>query len=176
MKSLWGKIKKIKNYEIYIAVIIIVIIIAIYFSSLNTEQKQTADNTQTTNNFTNTYADDLEKKLTNIIGSIKNSGSVTVMVMTDGDGTNEIAYDYDEKTVTQTGSSGQSTSTTTINKKPLLGSGGVPIILYKTTPEIIGVVIVATGAYDVGVKMAILLTVQTILGNSGAKVEILTGK
>jgi len=176
MKKLWEKLKKIKNIEIYAAVVVVIIIIIIYCSTLVTPKQSTAnDSGAAVSAVTQTYADMIESKLAEVIGSIKGAGHVAVMVMTDGEGTSELAYNIDEKTVEQTGTSGQGTTTTTSTKTLLLGTGGKPIVLWINPPDIIGIIVVATGAADVGVRLNILKAVQTIIGSSNAHIEILTG-
>ena len=178
MKKLFEKIKKIKHWEIYLAALAVVIILVIYFSTLSFgggKKTDEADNTGLTLS-AETYADKLEAKLLSVIGNIRGVGAVSVIVMTNGEGVAELAYDIDGKVVTQTGASGATTSTETTKKTPLLDKTGKPIILYINPPEITGILVVATGAYDPAVKLAILRAVQAVIGNSDAKIEILTGK
>jgi stage III sporulation protein AG len=177
MKKWFEKLKKIKNIEIYLAVVVVVIIVAIYFSSLPGKKSADANGTNSAAaQSAESYADKLEQKLLSVIGNIKGAGTVSVIVMTEGEGTVELAYDIDEKTVTQNGANGQSTSTTTANKTPLLGKDGKPIVLYTYPPKISGIVVVATGAGDIGVRLTIMRAVQAVIGGSSAKIEVLTGK
>jgi stage III sporulation protein AG len=175
MSKFFEKIKKIKNIEIYLAVAVVVIIIAIYFSTL-TPKKEEQSQTQTeSGTIGESYADMIESKLESVIKSIKGVGTVAIMVMTDGEGTSELAYDIEEKTVEQVGANGQKVINTVINKKTLLGTGGKPIILWTIPPKILGVVVVATGAGDVTVRLCILNAVQTVITDIGVKIQILTG-
>ncbi len=175
MKKIIEKMKKVKHIEIYLAVIAVVIIIMIYFSSLPTTENNSETESSVQNTSTDTYADIMEGKLRNLIGSISGAGNVAVMVMTNGEGTAELAYNKEEETVSQTGSNGQIITTTTKNEELILNSGK-PIILWTNPPEIIGIVIVATGAYDVSVKLNILRAVQTIIGDNVVDIEILPGR
>lgn len=175
MKKIWEKLKKIKHIEIYAAVLAVVIIIGIYFSTLTprTQQPETTPESVTTTT-SQSYANMLEDKLKNVIGSVAGAGKVAVMVMTDGEGTAELAYDTQEKTVTQTGANGQEITTTT-KDQTVLTNNGKPVVLWTNPPRIIGIIVVATGASDVAVHLNILRAVQTIIGDSKVAIQILAG-
>jgi stage III sporulation protein AG len=169
--KLLEKIKKIKNWEIYLAVLVIGVILFIYFSSTPNASKDKEDTTAVTSN--ENYITNLEKRLQLVISNIKDAGKVSVLVMTNGEEINELAYDIEEKTVTQNGVNGQSTTTTTTNKKVLIGSGGSPVILEQKPPEITAIVVVAGGAWDISVKLNIMRAVQAIVGGTSIRIEIL---
>jgi stage III sporulation protein AG len=177
VKKFFEKIKKVKHWEIYLAAAAVIVILVIYFSTLTGGGKTAseADNTVTVQ-AGESYADRLERKLLSVIGGIKGAGAVSVIVVTNGEGVTELAYDIEEKVVTQTGSGGASTETKTTNKTPLRDKNGSPIILYTNPPEITGVLVVAAGAFDPAVKLAIVRAVQAVVGDANAKIEILTGK
>lgn len=175
MKKLWEKLQQIKHWEIYTAVIVVVIMLLIYFTSLHggrtnhqTEPVTTVTNTD------NSYASQLENKLQNVLSCIAGAGHVAVMVMTDGEGSAELAYDLQEKTVTQTGANAQEVKTTTIDKN-VVTKNGSPVILWTNPPRIIGIVVVATGASNVGVRLNLLHAVETVLGDKHVPIQILSG-
>jgi len=175
MKKIWEKIKKIKHWEIYAAVIVVVIMLVIYLSSLsgNKSSKQSPTETIVTND-NGSYAGQLETKLEKVLGSIAGAGNVAVMVMTDGEGTAELAYDVQEKSVKQAGINGQETVTTTVEKTVVMKNGS-PVILWTNPPKIIGIVVVATGANDAGVRLNLLHAVQTIIGDKNTPIQIISG-
>lgn len=176
MKKWLEKIKKIKHWEIYAAVLAVVLIVGIYLSTLMPKNKTTTEaaNNQVVINTNQTYADQLASKLENVLGSVAGAGKVAVLVMTDGEGTAELAYDVQEKTVTQTGSNGQEITTTTKDQK-LITTNGQPLVLWTNPPALLGIVVVATGAGDVSVRLNLLRAVQTVIGNQKVDIEILTG-
>ncbi len=176
MKKLWEKLKKIKHWEIYAAVLAVVLIVGIYLSTLVPKKTTTTATTEQTTvvNQNQSYADQLASKLENVLGSVAGAGKVAVLVMTDGEGTAELAYDIQEKTVTQTGSNGQEITTTTKDHK-LITTNGQPLILWTNPPALLGIVVVATGAGDVSVRLNLLRAVQTVIGNQKVDIEILTG-
>lgn len=176
MKKWWEKIKKIKHIEIYAAVLAVVIIFGIYFSTLSSGKAKTTSPTTTNQTTTSaqTYAEMLSEKLEHVLGSVAGAGKVAVLVMTDGEGTAELAYDIQEKTVTQTGTNGQEITTTTTDKT-LVTNNGKPMVLWTNPPAIIGIIVVATGASDVAVRLNLLRAVQTIIGTKDVAIEILSG-
>lgn len=176
MKNLWEKIKSIKHWEIYTAVIVMVVILGIYLSSIRSNQKSTdvVENTQNVVASNQSYASQLESKLQNVLGCIAGAGHVAVMVMTNGEGTAELAYDIQEKTVTQTGANGQEVTTTTVDKN-VITKNNSPMILWTNPPEILGIVVVATGASDVSVRLNLLHAVQTLVGDNNVPIQILSG-
>jgi stage III sporulation protein AG len=174
-KNFLARLKKIKNFEIYLAVGLILVMIAIYMTTFgansgsNTVQKTAEEN----------YAAEIETRLVKTLSQINGAGKVEVMVTVVGSATIEVAYNIDEKTVTQSGSNGSATSTTTIVKTPVIISGRdgpQPLILFEIKPKVKGVVIVASGAYDVGIRLQLLRAVQTVIADDSARIEIFTGK
>lgn len=179
MKKLWAKIKQIKHWEIYAAVIVVGVMLLIYLSGLrggsgNSGSKADSTATTTVANGSTTYANQLETKLQNVLSSISGAGHVAVMVITDGEGTAELAYDVQEKTVTQTGANGQEITTTTVDKT-LVTQNGSPVILWTNPPVIKGIVVVATGASDPSVRLNLLHAVQTMISDNKVAIQILAG-
>lgn len=176
MKKLWNKIKSIKHIEIYAAVVAVVIIVGIYLSTLTgKESGATTTTNQVAPVVTNQdYASLLETKLQNVLGSVAGAGKVAVMVMTDGEGTAELAYDTQEKTVTQAGTNGQTITTTTKDQK-LITANGQPVVLWTNPPQVLGIVVVATGANDPAVRLNLMRAVQTIITDQKVAIQILSG-
>ena len=177
MKKIWEKIKQIKHWEIYAAVIVVVIMLGIYLSTMRSGSSGNKSKTSEVTTVTNTdssYASQLETKLENVLSCLAGAGHVAVMVMTDGEGTAELAYDVQEKTVTQTGANGQEVTTSTVDKT-VVNKNGSPVVLWTNPPKIVGIVVVATGASDVGVRLNLLHAVQTMLGDKNVPIQILSG-
>ena len=176
MKKLLAKLKQIKHWEIYAAVIVVAVMLVIYLSSFRGGGNTTAksDAATTVINSSSTYASQLETKLQNVLSSISGAGHVAVMVMTDGEGTAELAYNVQEKTVTQTGANGQEITTTMVDKT-LVTQTGNPVSLWTNPPAIRGIVVVATGASSPSVRLNLLHAVQTMIGDSNVAIQILSG-
>ena len=92
MKKLWAKIKQIKHWEIYAAVVVVVVMLGIYLSGMTGKKKSEQPSTVTmvTSN-DSSYAAQMETKLQKVLSCIVGAGKVSVMVMTDGEGTAELA-------------------------------------------------------------------------------------
>lgn len=158
-KSKFGfKIKK--EYLLIIAVIIAAVIFAIVGV-----KKPTTTTTAVTveKSETERYVENLEHKLSGTLSGVKNAGKVSVLITVDG--CIEMIYATDEKIVEE---NGKKTVTTTI-----VTSAGKPMEIGKKYPDIIGVVVVAGGADNIEVKMALLDAVTTSLKISCNKVQIL---
>lgn len=150
------KYKKIK-FEYVIILIALIFIFILFLSSNNSSkvvnQKEIED-----------YVMSLEEKLSTQLSKIEGAGKVSVIISVKEGLTTQIAV---EKVVT-TDSNGSKTEET-----PVLVSGK-PIILTEIYPEISGVVIIAKGADDLKVKIALLSATQTYLDITSDKIEILT--
>ena len=158
-KSKFGfKIKK--EYLLIIAVIIAAVIFAIVGV-----KKPTTTTTAVTveKSETERYVENLENKLSGTLSGVKNAGKVSVLITVDS--CIEMIYATDEKIVEE---NGKKTVTTTI-----VTSAGKPMEIGKKYPDIIGVVVVAGGADNIEVKMALLDAVTTSLKISCNKVQIL---
>ena len=176
-----NRLKRIKHIEIYAAIAIIVIMVAIYISTFTKSSTGGSDDPYTAQIRANedSYAREMEQLLAKTLGQIQGAGRVSAMVTVASSATLEIAYNYDEKTITQTGAGGNSTTTTTIVKTPVIingKNGPQPIILFEIKPKLKGVVIVASGANDVSVRLALLRAVQALVADPTVNIEILPGK
>ncbi len=149
---------KLKTEYILIVALIAAIVLAATFAFGKTSGKNTA-----TGGETERYVSSLENKLQSVISGIKGAGKSSVVITVDGAISSIVAVD--EKTVEENGR-----KTTTVST---VMSGGKPVILGEKYPEITGVLVVAKGADDITVKMAILNAVTVALGVNCNKVQIL---
>ncbi len=149
---------KLKTEYVLIVALIAAIILAAAFSFGKSSNKNTATVSET-----DRYVSSLENKLQSVISGIKGAGKSSVVITVDGAISSVVAVD--EKTVEENGR-----KTTTVST---VMSGGKPVILGEKYPEITGVLVVAKGADDITVKMAILNAVTVALGVNCNKVQIL---
>lgn len=169
LHAAFEKLKKIKHIEIYIAVIFAVIIIAIYLSSLGGKPKETegSDGTQNeTFSSSQEYVDYLEHKLINVLTGVKGAGQVNVVITLE----NGFEYVYATEDETKTVAGGG-----TVTTSKIIMVDGKPVIEKEIYPTIKGVVIVATGANDITVKMNLLTAVQTVITVINNNITILAG-
>lgn len=156
LKNIKLKLKKIKAEYLIIAFAIIAILI-IFASGISESKVETEDKMVT-------YIETLENKLSTKLSQINGAGKVSVIISVKEGMITEIATE--KKTVTEAG-------LIKIEETPVLVSGK-PIVLVEKYPDITGVVIIAKGANDLNVRIALLSATQTILGVTSDKIEILT--
>ena len=181
--TLWQRVKRVKNIEIYAAGLVVLVMIAIYASNflggVGGSTTQGNDINSIIAGRHNQFAREMEQRLVTTLSQVRGAGRVEAMVTVVGSATLEIAYNIDERTVTQNGPNGSGTTTTTIVKTPVIvqGSGGPqPLILLEIKPQLTGVVIVATGAHDISVRLQLLRAVQALVGDPSVNIEILSGR
>ena len=177
--SKWlAKLKKVKHIEVYAVILLAVVVLAIWFIPTGDDTRAT---TVDTSKYTTTeeYAHTLETKLNNVLSAISGAGSVQCMVTLDGEVERVLAYSNDEQSssTSNTTSNGTTnkTESSTSNKEPILinvNGSSEPLVLYEIMPDIKGIVIVASGAGDVRVKLDILKAVQALLNVQSSQVEI----
>jgi len=168
------RVKKIKNIQVYAAVVVIGIMVLIFFSSIGGQKASAPTNESQLSVVEANYVREMEHKFVTVLSQVKGAGTVSAMVTAVGSATLEIAYNIDEKTVTQNGSGSASTTTTTVVKTPVLVNGKEALVLMEIKPQLKGVVILASGANDPTVRLNILRAVQALVADPTVNVEVLT--
>ena len=158
--GLFDKIKKIKGMEYILIGIVALIIAVIYFSGNAKKQTETSDDAVAR------YVDSLERRLSETLSAVKGAGKVSVAIKVAGGNKTVLAADV------VTVKNGEQVQ---ITESPLI-VGGKVVVLAETYPEITGVLIVAAGASDIGVRTELLSAATTLLSVEPDKVEILAGK
>lgn len=165
----------------YLAILLVVIVIlAIYFASAGkpkTEPTVQADLAQVAVQSTVGY-DSIEEKLKATLSRIQGAGDVEVMITYESSAeiVPAISVDTQTSTTTDTRDSGTS-STNTENKQSQVvtvggGSEASALVLREDSPVVKGVIVVAQGADDIGVKLNLLNAVQTILNVGPHQVDV----
>lgn len=152
-------IKKISENKIlqYILIAVLSIIIIVIVSVVFNKK---------TKNVETTYSSILEEKLEDKLSSIKGVGDVEVIITVGSENIKEIAYTtVTEKTIDGTKST----------KTPLLVNGKT-VELGESTPEILGIVIIAEGANDIFVMSKLQQATTTLLNVEANKIEVLPMK
>jgi len=177
-KEFFQKIKGIKNIEIIGAVIIAVLILAIYALPGSSTKSDTKSETSDISNSTDQDAS-AEEKLTKILSGIEGAGSVEVMITYESSAELVTAQSVDKQTstTTETDSTGKNKTSETVieNQEPVTvkeSDGDSALILVEKEPLVRGVIIVAEGADDIGVKLDLLKAARTALQVSSDKVEV----
>lgn len=159
-KSVFQKFKGIKHFEIIIAVILIGVVLVIFIGNFT-------GNDATTNE--NTFAEwcgKQEKKMCEVLSKIDGAGKVTVMITYES-GVNKVyAYESTSKTVN---------GVTTVTEE-LIYNSGKPILVKEEAPKVRGVVVVADGAQNTAVKLALVKAVLALVEVSPGNIEIFASK
>lgn len=169
LKEFWNKVKGIRHFEIYLALILGLIVCVLYFSFFVDKNTNDTKSEISTGEFSSTeeYVDLLENKLCNVLSNMTGVGDVSVIITLDGGFTYEYAVDSETNTTT----SGSSETSVTVDTTILVN--GEPLVVKVNYPSVKGVVIVAEGSEDFAVKMDILDAVQTLLSVDAGSVTIL---
>ena len=171
VKDFFERFKKIKHLHIYIAVLIGIVICLIYFCGISPSKKKTdkPDHNSTENYGTSVeYIGYLENKLSNVLSKISGVGNVNVIITLENGFSYEYATDTETKTIVSGGTE------TTVTTETIILVSNEPVIVKEIYPNIKGVVVVADGAKDVGVRLNILSAVETVLEVDRNNVTILT--
>ena len=166
------KIKDNKKYRIAIIGGILILAAIIYFlpsKSNKSESKVINNNTEISKN------EQLEK----VLSGIKGCGKVSVMITYESDGEIVCASTTETQTDTvreKTENGGiKESETTKENKKPVTvgsGNGENALVVLNKVPKVKGVIVVAQGAENLGVKLSLQKAVETVLQVSPEQVEI----
>lgn len=157
-KSIFKKLKGVKNIEIVIALILAAIVLLVFFGSFG--QTSAKDN-HSEYSFSE-YVNTLQNKLETTIANIDGVGKANIVISFAGGIEQEYAYTTEK--VTQ--------GNTVTEKNTLTLVSGKPVLLKEKMPEIQGIVIVADGAGDTSVRLEIIRAVQALLKVPNGKIEV----
>lgn len=171
------KFSNIKGIKIVVPLILLVLVLTIYYSFFNDSSKKTSSFSSISYTSSLEYSKLLEDKLKSVLSSIKGAGNVNVMITLESGPELKIATQTDERTNTTTNASGTTTSITVVEEPIIITQNGeeTPLVLMEILPVVKGVVVVAEGAKDVGVKLQLLEAVQALLSLSSGNIQILKG-
>lgn len=169
-------IKLLSGKSLKIIILCLVLVIAfILFLNVgnNSEISSNKEYVEKTYKTTMEYCTELESKLEGVLSQIKGAGNVKVMLSVDGSPELVYALDSDTKVSTNNNS-----STTTNSSSPIIvqtNGNSSPLILTENLPIVKGVIVVSSGASDIGIKLDILSAVSTLLDISTDKISVLKG-
>ncbi len=158
IKDLFARFKKIKHFEILLAVIVGLVVCVVYFSFF-TKPKTDKTNENLTDDCVSAmeYVDFLENKLSNVLSKISGVGDVNVII------TLESGFSYEYASDTETKSTTSGGVETTITTQTIILVSNEPVVVKEIYPIVKGVVVVAEGAENFNIKMNILTAVETVL-------------
>lgn len=168
LKNVWGKLRKIKHFEILLAVFIGLVVCVVYFSFFaNPKTDNTEENSTGQYSGAVEYVDYLENKLCNVLGKITDVGKVSVII------TLESGFSYEYATNSETKTTISGGNETTITTDTVILVSNEPVVVKEIYPVIKGVVVVADGAKNFAIKMNILTAVETVLEIESNRITIL---
>ena len=121
------------------------------------------------------YADNLEKRLTSVIGEIEGAGKTKVMITFES--SFEKVYANNAR-LEENGNADNSLGKSTEKEIVLAGrgtSGETPVLLKELCPKVKGVVVVCEGARDINVESKIKEAITSLFGISELKVCVTKG-
>lgn len=134
---------------------------------------------------TQAYKEDLEKRLRTILSRVKGAGTVYVEVNLSGGVVNKYAVNSDvqERKTDEYDTNGVKRSSLETQRKEdalMVSSSSSkaesPVIIGEEIPEVAGVLVVATGAFDSKVKMELANAVEALLGVASHRVVVLAAE
>ncbi len=167
-KALYEKIKKVKHIHIYIAIGLALLIAIIYFSSLlNKEDSSSTNDDKIIEEYSSSleYVQYLENKLESVLTKVKGAGDVEVAITLE----KGFEYVYATEEETRTTSNGTTVTSTTV-----VLVDGQPVLIEEIYPTVGGLVVVASGADDIKVKMNLLSVIQTVIEIDNSKINIIS--
>ncbi|MBR2468217.1 MAG: hypothetical protein IKB42_04175 [Clostridia bacterium] len=167
---------KNKQIKSLIVVLIFALLAFIILSSSFGEDLTTVNKNEKSYSYTSSleYCEKLEEKLEEVLGGISGVGKLKVMVTVDSGPELKYATNSQEKSNHSSMGENSTTSTTILDEPIILTSSGskVPLIVTEISPKVTGVVVVASGAKDVGIKLDLMQAVMVLLNISSNKVQI----
>jgi stage III sporulation protein AG len=166
-----------KKMEVVIGVIIILAMVLLYVSTFSSGgEKRETPSAESPSQETAVYNYlDEEERLKSILARINGVGEVQVMITYAGGSELVPAYNSDSSVQSSEEINTSGTTRTTRNesesKKPVTQQDGT-VLLSEKRPEVVGVIIVAQGAQNVEVRMALIKAAQTALDVPLNKVEV----
>ena len=124
------------------------------------------------------YKSELESELSHMLSDVKDVGKVEVMITFSDNG--KTFYVADEQSEGKTETADKTEKQTSDDTKYVLkndaGGGQSPLISRESTPEVSGVLVIASGAKNPEIKSDIISAVRAVLGVKAHRVEVLEKK
>lgn len=123
-----------------------------------------------------TYEELLEKRLETILGQMDGAGKVDVMVTTNASKEKVLASEVVHNTsdTQEVDGSGGTRSTKKLDEqnKVIMQNGNTPYVVKETRPQIEGVLVLAEGGDDAGVKESITKAVKSLVSIGENKISV----
>jgi len=167
-----------KNKSLLILLLIIGLCLILFSSLFSSSDKEESTN-ETKQMTSSEYKAELEKSIEDTLSKVNGVGSVKVTITLDGEIKKNIAYNENSSASTS-GSDKENVSDSTSSSKDAVmvrnGSNESPFTTKDEYPDVIGVVVVASGAESKTVQYYITKSVEALLGLPSYKVVVLPSK
>jgi stage III sporulation protein AG len=172
---IFKKLKGIKNIEVIIACVLGAVILLVYFSSFTSTGGSNVVELEYSSS--TSYAEELELRLSTTLSAIAGAGNVRVMLTLESGPELVIATSSDQKTTISQSGDNKSENITVIEDPIIVTQNGTssPLVLMEILPTVKGVVVVASGADDVRVKLDLLNAIQALLDVDNSDIKIFVG-
>lgn len=161
-EKLVSLLKSNRKVQIGLAILFALVLIVVYFSFLRTPQ-ETDEQQPAAVTSAEQYADSLEAKLEDLLSTVKGAGEVSVAITLE----NGFEYVYaTEESVRETSSGTQTTTSVVL-------VNGEPVLTQEIFPTIKGVLVTASGADDISVKMSLMSAIGSAIEVSSENIIIL---
>lgn len=173
--SKFFKLEPKKKIQYVAILLVIIVILAIYYGSSASSSKGAAE---VQAKVTTIEEDNIETRLKQTLSSIEGAGMVEVMITYESSSeiVPAISVDTQTSTTTDTDETGNSTTNTENTQSEIVtvngSNGSAALVLREDSPQVKGVLVIAEGADDIGVKINLLNAVQTILNVSPDRVNV----
>lgn len=161
----------------YLGILLVVIVIlAIYFTSTASPVSQ--EPVSQAKSVSETASSSIEEKLQETLSRIEGAGHVQVMITYESSAeiVPAISVDTQISTTTDDRDNGSSTTKSENTQSEIVtvngSDGNNALVLKENSPPVKGVIVVAEGADDIGVKLSLLSAVETILNISPDQVDV----
>lgn len=167
------KLKQFKHIGLIITIIFILILLLILFGNFNFISGTKTENKSSSSTYTTSgeFVDKMEAKLKNLLTRIQGAGNVEVMITLESGSNLVLSGDEDGKILT---GGNQSAIVSTNSFLEQIGEDS-SIVMQENLPKIKGVVVVASGAEKLSVKLSLMQAVQTLLDLSSDRIQIFIG-
>lgn len=161
-----------KNKNLFFACLICCIgIVFLFVSSLSSLNKKSNNKTKATSSISITeYADNIEKKLVNIISSLSSVKNASAFVMVESTPTISYLTEKNETTITDDNGAKTEITTTVVFEKN--GSISTPVVVTTLMPKITGVLII-TNKINASTKLSIINSISIVLNVDESCISLL---
>lgn len=166
-----NKILKIfSNKKILLCSILLVVCVIglIVLKSSSTESSATSESSAEISS--DDYINSIETRIEDIVQSVKGVKNAKCLVYTNSSIEIEYAYDTTESNVSD--SEYQKNSAIVFEKN---GSKQVPVVIKKTYPKIVGILVVASGVEDEKTRISIVNALASVFDININSIEVLSG-